>query len=397
MQPANGMPTPRDSLLRFRLPREGIYWLFAAAVLLLVSWLKAINLILLLAYLMLLFWGINFFLAGRRLSALQARRRLDDTVTAGTVSRAEIEVENCADAAQYGVRFVGRCNEQKQQWFAARLDPGQQFACAQTLHWPRRGRFVLPPLQAVSGYPFGLVQRSVELGEPREVLVLPAVGRLDVQRLRNFLSCASRGDQWEQHVARRLPTGMAELHAIRPYQPGDSPRWVHWRTTARRAELMVREFEEETSENLLVVVDPWRPQAHDNPQLPTRSEGDGASTFEDVVSLAATICCDLQRERGLRLTLIIAGPDPVLVPDASSPTGTRRSLESLAAVESCPEYSHCALLDTLDGLPESPLLVLGVEPEGLLRSLSGAHVRPAAVLRAADLDRYDFYEKPHAR
>ena len=403
MQSMNGKTS--SSLFRFRLPREGVYWLFAAGVLLLVSWLKAINLILLLAYVMLLLWSVNFFLAGRGLSRLQARRRLDDTVVAGAACAGEIEVSNPGDAVQYGIRFIDRRDDQQDQWFAARLDPGQKVSFTRTIRWPRRGRFTVPPLQAVSGYPFGLVQRSADLGAPLEVLVLPALGKLDADKFRRFLSYAERGDHWESQATRRQPMGPAELHAIRPYHPGDSQRSIHWRTTARRGELMVREFEEESSENLVLIVDTWTPLTESKaPNAPRRkatkslpATPDELTGFEDVISLAATICQEAGHEKSPRITLVIAGPQPVVIASAPGPAGSRRMLESLASVSVRPEYSHYEMLDVLTELPAGPLLVLGVEPDGLARTLQAHRQASAVVLRAADLDRCEFYEKPHAR
>jgi len=403
MQSRNGQTG--SSLFRFRLPREGIYWLFAAGVLLLVSWLKAINLVLLLAYVMLLLWSVNFFLAGRGLSRLQARRRLDDTVFVGAACAGEIEVSNPGDVVQYGIRFVDRRDEQQDQWFASRLDPGQKVNFAQTIRWPRRGRFTVPPLQAVSGYPFGLVQRSADLGSPVEVLVLPALGKLDADRFRRFLGYAERGDHWESQATRRQPMGPAELHAIRPYQPGDSQRSIHWRTTARRGELMVREFEEESSENLVLIVDTWTPRTESSapnallrkPTKNLRATLDELTGFEDVISLAATICQEAGHEKSTRITLVIAGPQPVVIAGAPGPVGSCRMLESLASVSVSPEYSHYEMLDLLTELPAGPLLVLGVEPDGLARTLQAHLQTSAVVLRAANLDGCAFYEKPHAR
>jgi uncharacterized protein (DUF58 family) len=199
--------------------------------------------------------------------------------------------------------------------------------------------------------------------------------------------------------------GPAELHAIRPYQPGDSQRSIHWRTTARRGELMVREFGEESSENLVLIVDTWTPRGESkSPSAPRRKGTKSLPAtpvelmgFEDVISLAATICQDAGHEKSSRITLVIAGPQPVVIAGASGPAGSRRMLESLASVSVSPEYSHYEMLDVLTELPAGPLLVLGVEPDGLARTLQAQRQTSAVVLRAADLDRCEFYEKPHAR
>src|SRR5262249_49364986 len=55
---------------------------------------------------------------------------------------------------------------------------------------------------------------------------------------------------------RRHPTAQAEFHGLRAFRSGDSPRWIHWRTSARCGELMVREFEDVPPDHLVLVVEP---------------------------------------------------------------------------------------------------------------------------------------------
>ena len=53
-------------------------------------------------------------------------------------------------------------------------------------------------------------------------------------------------------VPRRHPAAQTDFHGLRTFQPADSPRWIHWRTSARRGELMVKEFEETPTDNLIL-------------------------------------------------------------------------------------------------------------------------------------------------
>src|SRR5262249_40475198 len=125
-------------------------------------------------------------------------------------------------------------------------------------------------LQAVTGYPFGLARRRVTLVPGQEVVVLPALGRLHRGRLRRFLAQTSQTIGRDLQSARRHPTAQTEFHGLRAFRSGDSPRWIHWRTTARRGELMVREFEDTPTDNLILVLDPWLPA----PDRQTRRQGD---------------------------------------------------------------------------------------------------------------------------
>src|SRR5689334_11418583 len=73
------------------LSREGRYWLLASIGLWIVGWVKGINLILLLAYLLLLLWGLNWLAARRALQGVRARRAVRSPVFAGTPFPWEVE------------------------------------------------------------------------------------------------------------------------------------------------------------------------------------------------------------------------------------------------------------------------------------------------------------------
>src|SRR5262249_61272803 len=113
-------------------------------------------------------------------------------------------------------------------------------------------------------------------------------------RLRRFLHQAMPALGRSRRRPVRHPTAQSEIHGVRPFRSGDSPRWIHWRTTARRGELMVREVEETPTDNLIVVVDPWVPGPQDRGQESGTWEeaGKGPPPFpvlEDALSLAATV------------------------------------------------------------------------------------------------------------
>lgn len=113
----------------------------------------------------------------------------------------------------------------------------------------RRGIHPLGPLQVTSRDPFGLARRSSVFGERTPVTVTPAV--IDLPSLSNFAGAAGGT---LQTTASQLGQGSDNLIA-RPYAPGDSMRRIHWRATAHRDELMVRQEEQESTPEATVVLD----------------------------------------------------------------------------------------------------------------------------------------------
>jgi len=393
--------TPLRTLQRAVAPglhitRPGCCWLILTLLLLGIGWLKALNLILLLGYLLLGVWITNALLAGRGLRTIRAERRLPGAVFAGTPFVQHIQVETRGAAAVLGVRIEDRGPDHDRQWFVPRLQPGAPVAWDETLEIAQRCLYACPPLRAVSGYPFGLVQRSVPVSPGQDVVVLPQLGRLDAERLRRFLAQATAIEGTVYRQARAQLQTPTELHGLRPYRPGESPRWIHWRTTARRGALMVREFSEATGDDLILIVDPWLPAGPlELPPSAPRPRPEEAA-LEAALSLAATICWEWCRQPEQHFTLAVAGRAPLVVSGSTGRAQALYLLERLAAVGGCAASCPERLIAALDRarLPAAPVLVVGSRPSELTAALSGFFQRPVAAVAAADLEHLDFYERP---
>jgi uncharacterized protein (DUF58 family) len=99
------------------------------------------------------------------------------------------------------------------------------------------------------------------------------------------------------HERARMGAG-EEFLGVRDYRPGDSPRTVHWRSTARAGHLMVREYEELPSARVAIV-------------LAGLEHGDPPdSSFELLVSAAASVAL-YALSTGHPIDLIRAGPNGV--------------------------------------------------------------------------------------
>lgn len=108
------------------------------------------------------------------------------------------------------------------------LPAGDAIAHAYTVTARRRGVLAIGPLVAEWTDPFGLTRRREVLAPPTDVIVHPATEAVHDRIL-------SR--EWEDPplrppVAKPWPTGF-ELHGLRDYVPGDDPRRIVWRASAR--------------------------------------------------------------------------------------------------------------------------------------------------------------------
>lgn len=150
-----------------------------------------------------------------------------------------------------------------------------------------RGKFRLGPLSVRLADPLGLVELSRSFATTDTLVVTPVVTPLPRTRLVGDFS--GGGDSRTRSVA---AAGEDDV-SPREYRHGDDLRRVHWRSTARHGELMVRREEQHWQSRGVVLLDTRR-NAH-------RGEGPGSS-FEWAVSAAASLGVHLARHGfGLRL------------------------------------------------------------------------------------------------
>ncbi len=141
----------------------------------------------------------------------------------------------------------------------------------------RRAVVEIGPAQSVQGDPFSLMGRDTLWTDVIEVFVHPRTVRLP-GRQTGFIH------DLEGHPTPKVTNADMSFHALREYVPGDDRRHVHWRSTARTGELMVRQYEETRQSRVAVALD-----------LADQSYGSD-DEFEDAVSVVASFVMQAVRE-----------------------------------------------------------------------------------------------------
>lgn len=147
----------------------------------------------------------------------------------------------------------------------------------------QRGIWAIGPLTLRTIDPFGFAQKEQEFGESRTVTVVP-----EVVPLAPLSSNVGAAGGTAHTSSTRLGQGSDNL-SPRHYVSGDSMRRIHWRATAHRGELMVRQEEEESSPDALVILD----------RTARRWATEGAQSspdFEAAVSACASVALHLLEE-----------------------------------------------------------------------------------------------------
>ena len=121
--------------------------------------------------------------------------------------------------------------------------------------------------------------------------------------------------------------------------PATARGWIHWRTSARRGELMVKEFEQQNEQDLAILIDPWLPR--------TKASPEQREALEQAISFAATLCLETCRHQGRRLVLGWTGPAPGVRQGPASVKLLHELLEQLAMMRPASEGGLAELFDVM--------------------------------------------------
>ena len=110
----------------------------------------------------------------------------------------------------------------------------------------KRAVIVAGPAESVRGDQLGLLRRALRWANAVDLFVHPRTVRLAP-------SAAGLVRDLEGQVSKKITNNDIAFHALRPYVPGDDRRYVHWRTSARIGQLMVRQFEETRRSQLTMI------------------------------------------------------------------------------------------------------------------------------------------------
>jgi uncharacterized protein (DUF58 family) len=181
----------------------------------------------------------------------------------------------------------------------------------------QRGIFIFGPTTVKASDPFGLFSVTLYDSRSTTMMVVPPVVSLP------HIQVAPGGRAGEGAPRINAPHRTVSSASVREYIAGDSLRWIHWKTSARRDDLFVRIFEGVPAGDWWIVMD-----------LDERVQvGEGLdSTDEHAIILAASLA-NLGMQSGRSVGMIAYGQDLVWLPPQMSDEHNWTILRELASIQ----------------------------------------------------------------
>ncbi|MEU4219558.1 DUF58 domain-containing protein [Actinoplanes sp. NPDC026623] len=231
-----------------------------------------------------------------------------DRVARGEPANMTLTVRNRSRLRAANLVALDRCGAASVPVPLLRLRPGRDTTVVYPVPTLRRGVVPVGPLRVTRGDPLGLMTLSRTYGETTTVWVHPRIHLLRAVPAGMARSLDGRID--------KVPQGTITFDSLREYVYGDELRRVHWRSSAKVGELMVRE-QLDTSEPTIIVLLDDRAAAHPHVRDGT------ADSFEASCEAAASIVAAAAREDLPVALHLVSGPAPGPFLDVLTEAGLR--------------------------------------------------------------------------
>jgi uncharacterized protein (DUF58 family) len=310
-------PAPRPASRAYWLPRtiwptrEGWWFIGATLAIGLAAINTGNNLLYLIVAMLLSVMAISGILSEQTMRRVELRREVPSRIFAGSPAPFTLWLRNRKRRLPSYALHLSEDSPYSgpaHRHFLLKLEPQGREAWRYPLTFPRRGRHVLPGLRLYTRFPFGLFAKASRPLLAQPLLVFPALHLLAPGEVPAALNSGWRDRKRRGHGA--------GLRNLRPYRFGDDPRLLHWKTSARAGDLMVKELEDEERPRVTLIIEDPAP-------------GTSPDLVETNVSYAASLAAHATR-RGAEVQLVTAEGATAL---GQGPTHLDRILERLALYE----------------------------------------------------------------
>lgn len=218
---------------------------------------------------------VSFSLSSLSLHKLSLKPIFPDELYAGEETLTEFVVEkgeSPGNAYSLNLSMQSEGKPETHMPFIEKLERNNSVRVKALVKYHHRGKYLLKSTTVGCNYPFGLILNKKKFPEKDGFTVFPKIMELD-----ELIKTGSEGMISLDSVFKGHEGGLLN---VRNFQPGDDRRHLHWKASARKDELMVKEFSQEEGKTI------W---LHFNPLATEEGKEKETELFEKGVSVAASL------------------------------------------------------------------------------------------------------------
>lgn len=359
-----------------RWTREGFNFSALVVFILVGAILRDVNLLVVLAGILFAFFLLQWRLGVKNLSWLVMERRVESRPVARKPFEVRWEVHNprrwiAASMLELHDRMIPprkpgaeKPREVSMRLFFPKVVGGGVEQIASQCVCEERGLYRWGPMEIHSRFPLGLLCAKSRAGGIDALPVRPPLGTLRSGWQRVLAAEQSAG--WSARRASAVQEG--DPSGLRDFQPGDPRKWIHWRSSAKRGALQVRQFQREDSFPAGILIDLY-------------DGGGPASVLDETLEFAATLVKHLVDVGASGLQVVLVDRGQVVHFAIGSGRGFDRLWAYLAEVEGADSDAWRLGWKELTGrgVPASRIWVISPRSMGLgLSHPQAAGSRPVA-------------------
>ncbi len=271
-----------------RLTPEGWIFLIILGFITVGAVLRNVNLLILMAGLMYGPLIINWRIAVNRVKSLKARRNLPHRVYANQLANVQWICENRSRLTAWNIvvrdeikrvetdgdpgAHENSQRNSKELWIRslfkffsvsrngrahkAKIDfleigPAKTEVSTYRVLFLERGKYQVGPASIATRFPFGLIVSQILLRHQQAFYVAPALGSLQPiweQRMRSAVVGS-------EAIKRKRGLEDDEFYALRPWRSGDSKKNIHWRSSAKQGQPIVRQHDQPDNRDFALLLD----------------------------------------------------------------------------------------------------------------------------------------------
>ena len=185
-------------------------------------------------------------------------------------------------------------------YFFSRLKPNEKLTREFVCQIDRLGEYRLEPVELISRFPLGLFECRVRVGRAATFWVYPAL--LD-ELPEDLIQLTAQSYDGVSRETNHSSRNVGDFHSVSAYRPGEDVRLIHWRSSARLGDLVIRQFQPPLGAWLGIVVDMTPPEGWEE-----KESNDLPEQIQHNIKLAATVVyrlCNQTAEHVGRETQIV--------------------------------------------------------------------------------------------